>query len=73
MHSAIQNSDMSKAKKKPTRMGRPRFPKGTAKDMLVVIRVTPAFHKALRKAAKNAGKCLTHYVRDTLAEKLNQE
>lgn len=63
---------MSKAKKK-TRMGRPPLAKGQVKDMLVVVRLTPAFHKALCRAAKEAGKCLTHYVRDTLAEKVNQE
>jgi predicted HicB family RNase H-like nuclease len=62
---------MSKAKK--SRMGRPPLAKGQVKDVMIVVRLTPAFHKALCAAAKNAGKCVTHYVRDTLTEKLNQE
>ena len=49
------------------------MPRAQVKDTLVVIRLTPAFHKALCTAARGAGKCLTHYIRDTLAEKLNQE
>jgi predicted HicB family RNase H-like nuclease len=63
---------MGKAKRK-TRMGRPPFPKGQVQDKLVVIRLTPAFHRALCAAAKKAGKCLTHFIRDALAEKLNEE
>ena len=54
-------------------MGRPPLPKAQVKDTLIVIRLTPTFHKALCAAAKGAGKCVTHYVRDTLAEKLKQE
>lgn len=63
---------MGKVKKK-TRMGRPPLPKGQVQDKLVVIRLTPAFHRTVCRAAKKAGKCLTHFVRDTLAEKLNEE
>ncbi len=62
---------MSKAKK--SKMGRPALPKGQVKDVQIVIRLTPAFHKALCAAAKRADKSMTHYVRDLLAEKLNQE
>ncbi len=54
-------------------MGRPPLPKGEAKKTLLVIRFTPAFYKALCVAAKKAGKCLTHYIRDALQEKLDQD
>lgn len=62
---------MSKAKK--IKMGRPPLPKGQVKDVQMVIRLTPVFHKALCAAAKRADRCVTHYVRDVLAERLNQE
>lgn len=54
-------------------MGRPPLPKGEAKDTLLVIRFTSGFHKALCRAAKKTGKCLTAYIRDVLAERLDQE
>lgn len=62
---------MSKAKR--SKMGRPPLAKGQVKDVQIVIRLTPAFHEALCATAKKAGKCLTHYVRDLLEEKVNQE
>jgi predicted HicB family RNase H-like nuclease len=59
--------------KETIRMGRPPLPKGQVKDTLIVVRLTPAFHKALNAAAQKAGKKLTRYVRDVLADKLEQE
>ncbi len=54
-------------------MGRPCLPKGRVKNRLLVIRVTPAFERELCAAARRADKCLTHFIRDTLTEKLERE
>lgn len=56
--------------KKTSRMGRPPLPKTRLKSTLVVVRVTPAFDKALRAAAKKAKKPLAAFIRDTLAGKM---
>jgi predicted HicB family RNase H-like nuclease len=59
------------SKKKTSRMGRPPKPKGTVKDVQIVIRLTPAFNKALFAAAAAAGKSVAGYVRDIVAEKID--
>ncbi|MBP8911878.1 MAG: toxin-antitoxin system HicB family antitoxin [Phycisphaerae bacterium] len=58
------------SKKKTSRMGRPPKPKGMAKDVQIVVRLTPAFHKALLAAAAAEGNSVAGYVRDTVAEKI---
>ena len=58
---------------KPSRMGRPPFPKGKAKSTQLVFRVEPALHKKILKAAKQEGKPLAVWVRDTLSELLRSE
>jgi len=49
-------------------MGRPPLPKDQLKSVKVFFRATPAFHKALLKAAKRQGKPLATYISDTLAK-----
>ncbi len=65
------HSDMSK--KKASRMGRPRFPAGKAKDKAVLVRLTPALHKAMSETAKRERKPLATWMRDTLAQLLKGE
>jgi hypothetical protein len=60
-------------RKKTTRMGRPPFPEGKAKTRAVLVRLTPAEHKAMSKAAKRVGKHLATWMRDTLGELLRSE
>ena len=60
-------------KKKTCRMGRPPKPKGTVKDVQIVIRLTPAFNKALLAAAAAAGRSVAGYVRDIVAEQIDYQ
>lgn len=59
-------------KRKKTRMGRPPFPKGQAKNKVVLVRLTPALHKTMSQAANREGKHLATWMRDTLAELLRR-
>ena len=61
------------SKQKTTRMGRPRFPAGKAKTKCVLVRLTPALHRAMSAAAKREGQALATWIRDAAAEKLNRE
>lgn len=54
-------------------MGRPRLPEGQAKDVKIIIRLTPAFYKALCAAAKRSGSNLTGYVRGAIEDRLSKE
>lgn len=53
---------MEKAKK----VGRPKFPKGQAKAIVLQSRVQEAEKKAYERAAKSEGKDLSTWVRETL-------
>ena len=54
---------MSEKKKK---VGRPKFAKGEAKDIVLQSRVQPSEKAAYQKAAKSEGKDLSTWVRETL-------
>jgi predicted HicB family RNase H-like nuclease len=56
------------SKPKTSRMGRPPLPKGAKKDRCVLVRLTPALHAAMTRAAKRGGKPLATWMRDTLVE-----
>lgn len=60
-------------KQKKAKMGRPAFPAGKACTKPVLVRLTPALHKAMSLAAKQAGKTLTGWIRDAAIERLNRE
>jgi predicted HicB family RNase H-like nuclease len=60
-------------KPKKAKMGRPPLPKGQVKGVKLVIRLTPAFHRAMCAAAKRSGTSLTGYVRGAVEEKLSRE
>ncbi|UCD49799.1 MAG: toxin-antitoxin system HicB family antitoxin [Phycisphaerales bacterium] len=51
-------------------MGRPPFPAGKAKSKEVMVRFTPAMHRAMVKAAKRQGKPLTAWIREAVARAL---
>ena len=53
-------------KKKPTCVGRPRFPEGQAKSEQIVFRAEPGLCEKMRAAAKRENKPLAPWIRDTL-------
>jgi len=57
--------------KKP-KVGRPRMPKGEAKDIVLQSRVQPSEKAAYQKAAKSEGKDLSTWVRQTLNKSISQ-
>ncbi len=57
-------------KSKKSRMGRPPLPEAERKSMYIVLRVTPAFNRALLKAAKREHKSLTEYLNKVLEASL---
>lgn len=52
--------------KKPRPVGRPSFPKGQAKSVVLQSRVQESEKKRYAKAAEAAGKDLSTWVRETL-------
>ena len=52
--------------KKPRPVGRPSFPKGQAKNIIVQARVQESEKKRYVKAAEAEGKDLSTWVRETL-------
>ena len=61
---------MKKAKK--SKMGRPPLPRGRVKSTPVLIRVTPAFRRALGKAAKARGMTMAAFIRLTLEKAIEE-
>jgi predicted HicB family RNase H-like nuclease len=57
--------------KKP-KVGRPKFAKGEAKDIVLQSRVQPSEKAAYQKAAKSEGKDLSSWVRETLNKSIAQ-
>ncbi len=57
--------------KKP-KVGRPKFAKGEAREVVLQSRVQPSEKAAYQKAAKSEGKDLSTWVRETLNRSLNQ-
>lgn len=55
---------MSKSSNKPTKMGRPPFPEAKRRTKCVLVRLTPAMHKTLSKAAKREGLPLATWMRE---------
>ena len=53
-------------KTKKKRMGRPPLPESERRSVKVFFRATPAFHKALLRAAKQEGKPLATWITETL-------
>jgi hypothetical protein len=54
------------AQKIKTRVGRPKLPKGEAKDMLLRARVSKGEFATVEGAAQRAGKELSDWIRETL-------
>ncbi len=52
--------------KKPRPVGRPSFPKGQAKSIVLQARVQEAEKKRYQRAAEAAGKDLSAWIRETL-------
>ena len=53
-------------RERKAKVGRPKMPKGTAKEVVLQSRVQPSEKAAYIKAAKSQGKPLSTWVRDTL-------
>ncbi len=60
-------------KQEKTKMGRPKFPPGKARSKAVLLRLTPAMYNKIIKAAKGEGKVATDWLRDRLAQVLEDE
>jgi predicted HicB family RNase H-like nuclease len=56
---------------KPKRVGRPALPKGTAKDVMLRVRVTPDDLKAMKAKAGANGKSVSEWSRSTLRAAAN--
>lgn len=54
-------------------MGRPRLPAGEARSMKIIFRVEPDLHKRIVGAAKEAGRPMATWIRDTLEALLRSE
>ncbi len=61
------------SKQKRTGPGRPCLSKAKKKSVQIVFRVKPALHRKILKAAKNQGKPMAKWVRDTLEEILEDK
>jgi len=63
---------MKKVKRK-SRMGRPPLAKDEAKTRKVFFRVEPPFYVKIEAAASAAGKPVSTWIRDTVADLLRSE
>lgn len=54
-------------------MGRPPLGKGLVKNKVVLVRLTPAQHKAMSKVARQAGLPLATWMRNAAAELLKKD
>ena len=61
------------AQQKKSKIGRPRFPKGTAKGRIVPVRFTPDDLRAIEVAAKASKKTISEYIRSTIHASLQQQ
>jgi len=48
------------------KVGRPKLPRGTAKEVVLQSRVQPSEKEAYLRTAKSQGKALSTWIRDTL-------
>lgn len=63
---------MSDNKPPDGRMGRPPLPEGTAKTIVLTLRVSEAERDAIEAAAAQAGKPTSQWVREVLVERARQ-
>jgi predicted HicB family RNase H-like nuclease len=57
---------------KKLKVGRPKFAKGEAREIVLQSRVQPSEKAAYQRAAKLEGKDLSTWVRETLNRSINQ-
>lgn len=56
---------------KPKRVGRPALAKGTAKAVMLRVRVTVEEQKAMKAVAKSKGQSVSEWIRGTLRTAAN--
>lgn len=57
---------MPEQKPKPRKAGRPKLPKGDAKDVYLRVRISPSERKAIEAAAKARKQSVSDFVRGKL-------
>jgi predicted HicB family RNase H-like nuclease len=57
---------MPNSKRKPKKPGRPPLPKGSAKAVMLRVRITPEEHASFAKAAKASKQTVSAWIRSTL-------
>ncbi len=52
--------------RRKTKMGRPPLPEGKARSVQIIFRAEPGLYEKIAAAAKQAGKPMATWIRDTL-------